>query len=212
MTTPAPNMGSTPPSWAVPPGIAFSAGPGNPGTPGTPGPPGIVHSPQVPGNLTRGPIAPDSSSMFQRPSMPLSTGPLAPNSAIQPQLGAPYQSFPTMAAPHQGLWLQPPPQMGGVPRLPIVPYAAAPFAGPHIPLMARGMPPAVPVPDSQPPGVIPAVNAAAIPAPSSAASFHQVAGSSATRTESHSSGIDIVSLLIIQNYDIFLLLYLQLRR
>lgn len=179
MTTPTPNLGSTT-SW-LPPSAAFTMPPGTPGTPGTPGPPGIVQSTQISSNLTAGPAAADTSSMVQRPILPLPTGPVSSNSAVQPQFGVPYPSLPSIGAPPQGLWLQPPPQMGGVPRLPNMPYPAA-LPG-SFPLMARGMLPVVPGLDSQPPGIVPVGNT--VPTlMSSVASVHQVvAGSSGPRTE-----------------------------
>lgn len=168
MTTPAPNLGSTT-SW-VPPGVAVTMAPGAPGTPGTPGPPGIMQST-------------DSSLTVLRPSVPAC--PVALNSGSQPQMGVLYPPLSAMAAPPpQGLWLQPP-QMGGVPRLPTLPYPAA-FPGPF-PMLARGMPPSVPVPDSQPPGVTPVGNTGAIPM--SSASSVQVAGSSGIRAELPASGL-----------------------
>ncbi|PON93729.1 WW domain containing protein [Trema orientale] len=182
MTTPAPNLGSTP-SW-VPPGVSFTTAPGAPGTPtpGTPGPPGIVHSTQVSPNLTVPLGAADPSSAFLRPAL-LAGPPVASNLAMQPQMGVSYSSLPTVAAPPQGLWLQPL-QMGGVPRLPTMPYPAT-FPGPF-PMVARGMPPSVPLPDSQSPGVTPVVNTGAVPM--STASSIQVAGSSGIRTELPASG------------------------
>lgn len=180
----APNMGTTT-SW-VPTGPSFNLTSGMPGTPGTPGPPGIAHPVQISFNPTA-PSAPiDSSSVALRPSMQIA--PVA-SSAVQPQVGAPYLSLSSMGAPPQGVWLQSP-QIGGFPRPPFLPYPAA-FPGPF-PLPAHVMPlPSVPLPDSQPPGVIPVGNTAAISSPS-AASGHQLAGSSGIQIELPHPGIGMI--------------------
>lgn len=189
MTTPAPNVGSTT-SW-VPP-AAFNMPPGTPGTPGTLGPPGILQTTQISSNITVGPMAMDTSLTVQRPIMPLPMGAMASNSAVQQQIGVPYQSLPSMAPPPQGPWLQPSPQMGGIPRLPNLLYPAA-FPGPF-PSMARGIPPSVPGSDSQPPGVAPVGNTRLTPTPFAASVQPVVAGSSGTRMELHTSGSDVVVL------------------
>ncbi|CAB4295957.1 unnamed protein product [Prunus armeniaca] len=178
----APNMGTTT-SW-VPTAPSFNLTSGMPGTPGTPGPPGIAHPVQISFNPTA-PSAPiDSSSVALRPSMQMA--PVA-SSAVQPQVGAPYSSLSSMGAPPQGVWLQSP-QIGGFPRPPFLPYPAA-FPVPF-PLPAHVMPlPSVPLPDSQPPGVTPVGNTAAISSPS-AASGHQLAGFSGIQIELPLPGID----------------------
>ncbi|KAH7516632.1 hypothetical protein FEM48_Zijuj10G0155600 [Ziziphus jujuba var. spinosa] len=180
-TTMAPNLVPTT-SW-VPTGLPFGIAPGTPRTPGTPGPPGMLQPAQISSNRAVASVAADSSSMVQRPGMP--TGPVPLNSSIQPQIGASYPSLPALAGHPQGLWLQPP-QMGGMPRQPVVPYSAA-FPGP-LPLMAHGMHlPSVPVPDPQPPGVTPVENSGSIPVSSTASSL-QLVGPSGMHTLVHKSG------------------------
>ncbi|CAL5212602.1 unnamed protein product [Lathyrus oleraceus] len=125
--------------------------PVHPVMPGTPGPPGLAKHVRIPSN----PAAPSPSTDFSsaavlRQNIP--TGPIAldPNASHK---GLPYPSIPSMVAPPQGFWLQPP-QMSGIPRPPFHQYPAA-FPGPF-PFPARGVTlPTVPVPDSQPPGVTP---------------------------------------------------------
>ncbi|XP_062164261.1 pre-mRNA-processing protein 40C isoform X2 [Alnus glutinosa] len=165
-------------SW-MPSAPSFSMPTGMPGTPGTPGPPGIATSAPISSSLTfPSAVMDSSSSAVLRPTMP--TAPIASNSIVQPQICPPYASFPAMAPPPQGIWLQPP-QMGGIPMSPFQPYPTA-FPGPF-PLPARGMPlPSVPLPDSQPPGVTPVGTALAISV-SSAASGHMLAGTLKTQTE-----------------------------
>ncbi|KAG6713594.1 hypothetical protein I3842_05G161300 [Carya illinoinensis] len=172
-------------SW-VPSAPSFFMPPGMPGTPGTPGPPGIAAPAQISSNLTVPSVATDSSSSsVPRPTMP--TAPVLSSPAVQPQICTPYGSFPAMAAPPQGIWLQPS-QMGGLPRSPFQPYPAA-FPGPF-PLPARGMPlPSVPLPDSQPPGVTPLGTAPTISV-SSAASGHMLAGTLRMQPELPPPGID----------------------
>ncbi|KAF5450039.1 hypothetical protein F2P56_030420 [Juglans regia] len=171
-------------SW-VPSAPSFFMPPGMPGTPGTPGPPGIAAPAQISSNLTVLSVATDSSSSaVPRPTMP--TAPVLSSSAVQ-TANYPYASFPAMAAPPQGMWLQPS-QMGGLPRSPFQPYPAA-FPGPF-PLPARGMAlPSVPLPDSQPPGVTPLGTAPTISV-SSAASGHMLAGTLRMQPELPPPGID----------------------
>lgn len=164
--------------------------PGTPRTPGTPGPPGTLQSAQKSANPTVSSATADSSSMVLRPSMP--TVSVAVNSAVQPvqpQIAAPYPSLPALAGPPQGLWLQNP-QMGGVPRVPIVPYTAT-FPG-SFPFVARGMHP-IQIPDSQPPGVTPVENSGNTPL-SSITSSYQLSGPSGMHTEVHNTGICVLIL------------------
>lgn len=161
--------------------------PGTPRTPGTPGPPGTLQSAQKSANPTVSSATADSSSMVLRPSMP--TGSVAVNLAVQPQIAAPYPSLPALAGPPQGLWLQNP-QMGGVPRVPIVPYTAT-FPG-SFPFVARGMHP-IQIPDSQPPGVTPVENSGNTPL-SSITSSHQLSGPSGMHTEVRNTGICVLRL------------------
>ncbi|XP_050275850.1 pre-mRNA-processing protein 40C isoform X2 [Quercus robur] len=162
-------------SW-MPSAPSFSIPPGMPGTPGTPGPPGIAMSAPISSSTLQASAMDSSSSAVPRPLMP--TAPVVSNSAVQPQICTPYAPFPAMAPP-QGLWLQPP-QMGGIPRLPFLPYPAA-FPGPF-PLPAHGMPlPSVPLPDSQPPGVTPVGTATATAA--SSAPDHLMSGTLGMQTE-----------------------------
>lgn len=168
-------------SW-MPSAPSFSIPPGMPGTPGTPGPPGIAMSAPISSSTLQASAMDSSSSAVPRPLMP--TAPVVSNSAVQPQICTPYAPFPAMAPP-QGLWLQPP-QMGGIPRLPFLPYPAA-FPGPF-PLPAHGMPlPSVPLPDSQPPGVTPVGTATATSA--SSAPGHLMSGALGMQTELPPPGI-----------------------
>ncbi|KAJ7954515.1 Pre-mRNA-processing protein 40C [Quillaja saponaria] len=127
--------------------------------PGTPGPPGLESS-SVSSNLTASSASTDASAVLRQS---MSTAAIASNPAGQSH---PYPSVPAMAAPHQGLWLQPP-QMGGLPRPLFLPY---PTAFPHpLPFPARGLhPPAVSLPDSQPPGVTPVGAVGSVPVSSAA--------------------------------------------
>ena len=138
------------------------------GMPGTPGPPGIAPSTPLSSNLAV-PSAPmDFTSAVSRPIFP--SAPVSSNPAIQQQIYPSYSSLPATNASSQGPWLQPP-QMGGLPRPPFLPYPAvypAPFT-----LPARGLPlPYVPLPDSQPPGVTPVGTAGGTPISSAVSGRH----------------------------------------
>ncbi|KAK4264142.1 hypothetical protein QN277_029471 [Acacia crassicarpa] len=144
-----------------------------PGAPGTPGPPGLALASSTSSNLAAPLINTDpSSSSVPRQNMPAAA--IASN-PVGSHMGSTYPSIPSMAA-SQGLWLQPP-QMG-VPRPPLLPYAAAypvPF-----PFPAHGVTlPAVQVPDSQPPGVTPVGATGATPA----SLAHQPRGTADLQTE-----------------------------
>ncbi|XP_027354873.1 pre-mRNA-processing protein 40C isoform X2 [Abrus precatorius] len=147
-------------------------------TPGNPGPPGLASTVTISSNSAALPTGTDSSSAaVLRPSMPSAA--IAPDPSA-PQKGLPYPSMPAMAASPQGLWLQPP-QMSGVLRPPFLQYPA-PFPGPF-PFPARGVTlPAVPIPDSQPPGVTPVGAGGGMSVPSAAAG-HQLRGTTALPTE-----------------------------
>ncbi|KAK7264143.1 hypothetical protein RJT34_31747 [Clitoria ternatea] len=145
-------------------------------TPGNPGPPGLASAATISPNPIAPPTGTDSSSAAGlRPNMP--------NAAIAsdhpPQKGLPYPSMPAMIASPQGLWLQPPQMSHGVLRPPFFQYPS--FPGPF-PFPARGVTlPAVPIPDSQPPGVTPVGAGGGTPA--SAASSHQPRGTTGLQTE-----------------------------
>ncbi|CAL0329320.1 unnamed protein product [Lupinus luteus] len=148
-----------------------------PGTPGNPAPPGLTPAPVISSNLSAPSISSDSSSAAV-PRQNLPSAAIASDPTLQ-QKGTPYPSIPVMAASPQGHWL-PPPQISGVLRPPFLPYPAA-FPGPF-PFPARGVTlPAVPVPDSQPPGVTPMSAAGATSA--SPASSHQLRGTTGFQTE-----------------------------
>lgn len=105
--------------------------------------------------------------------------------SVPAHVHAPHPSLSAVAAPSQGFWLQPM-QMGGMHRLPAMPYPAT-FPGPF-PLMAGGMPPpSTAVLGSHPPGVNPLLNTGVIPAPS-AGTVHQLSGPSEMKMELPTSG------------------------
>lgn len=174
-------------SW-VPTAPSFPAHRMMPGTPGTPGPPGLVSASSIYPNPTT-PSTNSDSSTVPRQNLPA----IALN-PVGPHMSSPYPSIPAMAAP-QGLWLQPPP-MSGVPRPPFLPYAAAfpvrfPFATHGVP------PPAVPLPDSQPPGVTPVGAAGTTSVPSTASSHHQLSGTSGLQTEVISGHTGILTTVLL---------------
>ena len=87
--------------------------------------------------------------------------------------------------------------MSGVLRPPYLQYPA-PFPGPF-PFPARGVAlPAVPIPDSQPPGVTPVGAAGGTSTPSSS---HQLRGTTALQTEviSGPAGMHNATLLLLRN-------------
>ncbi|GLT34869.1 hypothetical protein SLA2020_093610 [Shorea laevis] len=161
---------STTPSFSVPTGSS--------GVSGLPGPPGLV----PPGPLISTSLVMDShSSAVLRPNMP--TTPVQSNPAIQQQTYPAYPSLPTMAASHQGFWMQPP-AMGGI-RPPFFTYSAV-YPGPF-PSPAHGMAHA-PSPDSQPPGISLMGMPGAVSA-SSATSANQLSATSELQSELPSLGI-----------------------
>ncbi|KAJ9183220.1 hypothetical protein P3X46_007110 [Hevea brasiliensis] len=153
-----------------------------PGSAGTPGPSGLASC----ASMTLPSVAVDSaSSSVQRPIMLATTN--APNPVVQQQNYAPYPSLPAMAASPQGLWFQPP-QIGGMPRPPFMPYPTV-FTG-SFPLPAHAISrPSFPLPDSQPPGVTP-VGTVGANLPSSSASGHQFIGTPEMQKELPPPGID----------------------
>ncbi|KAG4966926.1 pre-mRNA-processing protein 40C-like isoform X1 [Glycine soja] len=169
-------------SW-MPTALSFPVHPVMP-TQGNPGPPGLASSAIISSNPAAPSTGTDSSpAAFLRPNMPT---PAIASDPTAPQKGLPYPSIPALAAPPQGLWLQPP-QMSGVLRPPYLQYPA-PFPGPF-PFPARGVAlPAVPIPDSQPPGVTPVGAAGGTPTPS--ASSYQLRGTTALQTEVISGSAD----------------------
>lgn len=127
--------------------------PGMPRTPGTPGPPGIP-SASISSTANARPAAMDPSASLRPMPLPAPVPSNSAAAAVHQQLYPPYHSQPAMAPPPQGHWLQPP-QVSGLQRPPYMPYPTglpAPF-----PLPVRGIPPSMPLPDSQPPGVSPVV-------------------------------------------------------
>ncbi|KAG4985040.1 hypothetical protein JHK82_032640 [Glycine max] len=169
-------------SW-MPTALSFPVHPVMP-TQGNPGPPGLASSAIISSNPAAPSTGTDSSpAAFLRPNMPT---PAIASDPTAPQKGLPYPSIPALAAPPQGLWLQPP-QMSGVLRPPYLQYPA-PFPGPF-PFPARGVAlPAVPIPDSQPPGVTPVGAAGGTSTPS--ASSYQLRGTTALQTEVISGSAD----------------------
>ncbi|KAL4394748.1 hypothetical protein HN51_022644 [Arachis hypogaea] len=147
-------------SW-MPTPLSFPGHPVMPGAPGNPAPPGLTSS-IISTNLAAPPSTVSSSAAPLRPNMPAAA--IASDPTLT-QKGTPYASMPRMVAPPpQGFWLQPP-QMSGILRPPFLQYPAA-FPGPF-PYPVRGVnPPAVTLPDSQPPGVTPVNATAATSAPS----------------------------------------------
>ncbi|GAU36937.1 hypothetical protein TSUD_62060 [Trifolium subterraneum] len=168
--------------------------PVHPVMPGTPGPPGLA-KPVYP--AAQSASTDFSSGAVLRQNMP--TVPIAsdPNASHR---GLPYPPIPSMVAPPQGYWLQPP-QMSGALRPPFNQYPAS-FPGPF-PFPARGVAlPAVPVPDSQPPGVTP-VGAASISAPS--APGHLLRGTSGVQMEvisAHTDDKHKSNTIVTQNEDV----------
>lgn len=162
-------------SW-MPTAVSFPMHPVMP-TPGNPAPPGLASSAIISSHPAAPSTGTDSSpAALLRPNMPT---PAIASDPTAPQKGLPYPSMPAMAAPPQGIWLQPP-QMSGVLRPPYLQYPA-PFPGPF-PFPARGVAlPAVPIPDSQPPGVTPVGTAGGTSTPS--ASSHQLRGTTALQPE-----------------------------
>ncbi|XP_054823893.1 pre-mRNA-processing protein 40C isoform X2 [Prosopis cineraria] len=160
-------------SW-MPPTPSFPVHHIMPGAPGTPGPPGLASASSTSSNPAA-PLTNTDSCSSSAPRQNMPTVAIASN-PVGPHMGSTYPSIPSMAA-SQGLWLQAP-QMGGVPRPPLLPYAAAypvPF-----PFPAHGVTvPAVPVPDSQPPGVTPVGATGA----TSSSSVHQPRGTADLQTE-----------------------------
>ncbi|XP_065849014.1 pre-mRNA-processing protein 40C isoform X2 [Euphorbia lathyris] len=134
--------------------------------------PGLTVSSETAGSpgfvpMTLPSSAVDSASSVQRPIMPTAT----PSSYVVQQQT--YPTYPPMSPSPQGLWFQPP-QMGGLPRPPYLPYPAA-YPGPF-PLSMHNIPrPSISPPDFQPLGVNPVGTAGANP-PFSAASGHPLVG------------------------------------
>ncbi|KAL2329116.1 hypothetical protein Fmac_022543 [Flemingia macrophylla] len=161
-------------SW-MPTALPFPGHPLMP-TSGNPSPPGLASSATISSNPAAPSTGTDSSpAALLRPSMPPS---VIVSDPTAPQKGLPYPSMPPMAAPSHGVWLQPP-QMSGVLRSPYLRYPA-PFPAPF-PFPARGVAlPAVPIPDSQPPGVTPV---GAVGVTSTPASGHQLRGTTALQIE-----------------------------
>ncbi|PNY04487.1 pre-mRNA-processing protein 40c-like protein [Trifolium pratense] len=170
--------------------------PVHPVMPGTPGPPGLAKPVIIPNPAAQSANTDFSSAAVLRQNMPTAAIASDPNA---PHRGLPYPPIPSMVAPPQGYWLQPP-QMGGALRPPFNQYPPA-FPGPF-PFPARGVAlPAVPVPDSQPPGVTP-VGAASISVPS--APGHLLRGTSGMQTEvisAHTDDKHKLNTTVTQNED-----------
>ncbi|CAJ1933801.1 unnamed protein product [Sphenostylis stenocarpa] len=161
-------------SW-MPTAMSFPLHPVMP-TPGNPGPPGLASSSVVSINPAVPSTGIDSSSAaLLRPNMPISAIASDPTT---PHKGLPYPSMPSMAAPPQGFWVQPP-HLSGVFRPPYLQYPA-PFPV-SFPFPARSVTlPAVPIPDSQPPGVTPVSGGGGTSTP---ASSNHLRGTMASQTE-----------------------------
>ncbi|GAV80419.1 WW domain-containing protein/FF domain-containing protein, partial [Cephalotus follicularis] len=106
---------------------------------------------------------------------------------VQQQMYPTYPSLPAMAASPQGLWVHPP-QMGGMPRPPFLPYPAV-YPGPFLAPARNVALPSVLSLDSQPPGVTPMGTTGAIPM-SSAAPGHHLVVTTGIQTELPPPGID----------------------
>lgn len=178
--SPSPSLGqatsqvSTNTSFPVPPGL--------PGIAGLSASPGLA--PSTPMTLPSAAVG-SASSAVHRPTMP--TRP-ASSPVVHQQVYPTYPSLPAMAASPPALWLQPP-QLGGMPRTPFLPYPAV-FSG-TFPLLAHGIPhPSVSLPDSQPPGVIPAGTVSSNTMFS--ASSHQLVGTPVMQTELPPPGIGML--------------------
>ncbi|KAF8407472.1 hypothetical protein HHK36_006606 [Tetracentron sinense] len=175
-----------PPTLLMPTSLSYPGLPRMPGTPGTPGPPGIDPSASFPSTVTVRPAAMDSSSSALLRSIMPSTSPVPSHPAVQQQIYPLYPSLPAMAPHPQGFWLQPP-QIGGLPRPPFMPYPGV-LPG-TFPLAVRAMPlPSVPLPDSQPPGVTP-LGPGEYPS-AFVDSGHQLASSSGMQPDLPPPGID----------------------
>ncbi|KAG8657638.1 hypothetical protein MANES_03G080900v8 [Manihot esculenta] len=176
----SPNLGPSPSH--IPITTPFLVPPGSAGTPVTPGPSGLVSC----APMTLPSVAVDSASnSVQRPIMLATT--TASNPVVQQQNYPTYPSLPAIAASPQGLWFQPP-QIGGMPRPPFMPYPTV-FTG-SFPLPAHAVSrPSFPSHDSQPPGVTPIGTAGANP-PLSSASGHQYIGTPGMQKELPPPGID----------------------
>lgn len=130
------------------PSQSFQVPPGVPITPGSPGISSFVHSSS---NTTAALSSADSPAT---PRSFMSTAPVISNFPVQQQIFSPYPT-PFQAAP-PGPWLQSP-QISGVVRPPFSPYPTV-IPGPF-PMPTRSMLPiSVSFPNTQPPGVTPAVS------------------------------------------------------
>lgn len=115
------------------------------GQPGTLAPPGLMAFP--------------GSNPFS--TIPRPGGPAQINSGIiHPHMYPPYHSLPAMHGTPQGMWLQPPPMGGGIPRAHF-PSHPTPFPGSY-PFPVRGASSHLPYPGSQP---LPVGNAGAVHQP-----------------------------------------------
>ncbi|XP_061342129.1 pre-mRNA-processing protein 40C [Gastrolobium bilobum] len=182
-------------SW-MPTALPFPMHPIMPGTPGNPGPPGLASAAIISSNPAAPSTSTDSSVLRQNvPASAIASDPTAL------QKGLSYPSIPAMVASPHGPWLQPP-HMSGVLRPPFLQYPAA-FPGPF-PFPARGVTlPAVPVPDSQPPGVTPV--GAATGGTSVSASSNQPRGTAGLQTEvisGHADDKKKFNAVVTQNEDV----------
>ncbi|CAA2980143.1 pre-mRNA-processing 40C isoform X1 [Olea europaea subsp. europaea] len=170
VTVYASNSFSSTAAWLPP--APFQVTPGMPRTPITPGPPGIASSVSSSSNISAVPSSVDS------PALPRSFMPAAPvlsNFPIQQQTFTPYPT-PFQAAP-PGPWLQSPiPQISGIVRPSFSPYPTV-IPGPF-PMSTRPMlPVSVSFPNTQPPGVTPAVSSVGDSASSVASGDQSTIGS-----------------------------------
>ncbi|XP_022146153.1 pre-mRNA-processing protein 40C [Momordica charantia] len=156
-----------------------------PGTPMIPGPPGMSPSIPVVSTSPATMFSPSDSSGSTISGPNMHPTPNSINTSVRPQICGSYPLTHVVSPPH-AIWFQPP-QMGGMPRPPFLPYSAS-FHGP-LPFPARGMPlPSVPLPDPQPPGVTPVQVASAITV--SSGHGNQLTGNSVIQTDLNHSGLD----------------------
>lgn len=169
-----------PATSSVPPASSFHIHQLVPGTPMVPGPPGT--SPSLP-VVSTSPVVlfpPSDSSASSIPGPNMHATPNSINTSGRPQICGSFPSLTPVVSPPHAIWFQPP-QLGGMPRPPFLPYSA--FHGP-LPFPARGMPlPSVPLPDPQPPGVTPVQVASAITV--SSGHGNQLTGNSVIQTDSN---------------------------
>ncbi|XP_022992104.1 pre-mRNA-processing protein 40C [Cucurbita maxima] len=169
-----------PATLPVPPAQSFHIHQLAPGTPMVPGPPGM--SPSMPVMFPPS----DSSASSTIPGPNMHAAPNSINTSVRPQICGSYPSLAPVVSPPHAIWFQPP-QLGGMPRPPFLPYPAS-YHGP-LPFPARGMHlPSVPLPDPQPPGVTPVQVSSATAVPSTHGSH--LTGNSLIQTDFNHPELD----------------------